>query len=336
MEKLSKQFRNRKIISIIYLFAISLFTIWFYQSIPLRKLTFSDYLSHSMNFVKYQSQPPSQNFDNRLSFARRIQCNHKQTDMCYSTNKSLVVTFWGRRSKDTWISTNILSAYPLPSFDHIVFVYDNSSWHTHPAYKHCIWIHVDGQLRFWFLKRFISPTMIKSYAFLWIIDDDAKPDFSPLHYQCVIQNLSVPLSSPARLSGPLSHGITRTYWDFNNRIGRWVDFVETGPIVVIASAAWQCIYRYIDASAGSGWGLDMIWCNIIAKKCLLSSESKKACAILDAFRVHHQSTSLYSNDDGQPEISIYIEAYKSLLTKRQNIGPLAPDRKLFEFCEKSS
>lgn len=319
----------------VYLLIIILLTKLACQSIHWRKITFREQLSLWTKFFKYHNQSASEAFDERLNFERRTQCNYNNTNMCYSINKSLVVSFWGERSRDKWLSENILSAYPLHAFDHVIFVYDNSSWHAHPAYKHFIWIHVDGQRRFWFLKRFISPTILKSYAFLWIIDDDAKLEFRPLHYQCVIQNLSIPLSAPARLSGPLSHGITRTFWDFNNRIGRWVDFVETGPLVIMASFAWQCIYRYIDVATGSGWGLDMIWCNIIAHNCLPISQSKKACAILDAFRMHHQSDSMYSINDGLPELSIYAKAHQSLAAKRQNIGPLAEDKKLFEFCEKN-
>ena len=166
----------------IYLFIIILFTNWACQSMHWRKLTFSEQLSRWIHFFKHQNQITSENFDERLNFERRAQCNYNNTKMCYSMNKSLVVTFWGDRSRDKWLSDNILSAYPLHSFDHIIFVYDNSSWHAHPAYKHFIWIHVDGQLRFWFLKRFLTPTILKSYAFLWIIDDDAKLDFQPLHY----------------------------------------------------------------------------------------------------------------------------------------------------------
>ena len=77
----------------------------------------------------------------------------------------------------------------------------------------------------------------------------------------------------------------------------------------------------------------MIWCNIIAEKCLPKSQSRRACAILDAFRMHHQSTSMYSIDDGLPELSMYAKAHQALTAKRQNIGPLAEDKKLFEFCE---
>ena len=327
MGELFDKLRNRKICSVVGFLVISLFTIATYQMIPLSQVLSAEHVTTPSQFNTLKS------WDERLSFERRVSCNYKSKEMCHSTNKSLVATFWGRRSTDKWISTNFLSAFPSHSFDHMVFVYDNSSWHTHPSYQQIIWIHVDGQLRFWYLKRFVSPVLLKAYTFLWIVDDDAKLHFRPLAYQCVVQNLSIPLSAPGRLSGPLSHGITRMNYDFKNQIGRWVDFVETGPIAVVSSLAWQCIYTYLDASTGTGWGLDMIWCNAIAHRCFPSSERQKACAIIDAFGVHHESTSMYSNDAGSPELSLYAQAHKKLLTHRRNIGPLAKDDKLVGSCK---
>jgi hypothetical protein len=290
--------------------------------------------SQSNIFIKVPVSNINQSCADTLSFERRTHCNYRENKMCYSTNKSLVVTFWYARSKDKWVSQNILSAFPLHSFDHIIFVHDNSSWHTHPGYKHFIWIHVEGQFRLWYVKRFITPILLKSYQFIWIIDDDAQLDFIPLHYQCVVANLSIPLSAPGRLTGALSHGITRLDANFVNQIGRWTDFVETGPILIASSLAWQCIYMYLDASTGTGWGLDLIWCRMIAERCLPSSESKKACAILDAFGVHHQSAGINSAGDGSSERPIYTQIYKTWSTKQQNIGPLAKDKQLFEFCKK--
>ncbi len=93
------------------------------------------------------------------------------------------------------------SSLVIHSFDHMIFVHDNSAWYTHPAYKDFIWIHVDVQHRFWYIS--------KSYEFLSIINDDAQLNFSPLHYQCVIRNRNTSLSGPVRLNGALSHSITK-------------------------------------------------------------------------------------------------------------------------------
>jgi hypothetical protein len=297
-----------------------------------RSFDFGKNLLQSTFVIKKELQYINQSYKDRLTFERRTHCNYENKKMCYSTNKSLVVTFWYKKSVDKWVSQNILSAFPLHSFDHIIFVHDNSSWHSHPGYQHFIWIHVTGQHRLWYLKRFVFPTIVESYEFLWIIDDDTQLNFNPLHYQCVVRNLNILLSAPARLTGALSHDLTKKNDIFSNQTGRWTDFIETGPIVVVSSLVWQCIYMLIDASTGTGWGIDMIWCNMITERCLPSSEYNKSCAILDVFGVDHQSTDVSSSGDGAPELPIYTQMHKAWLTKQQNIGSLAKDNKLFELC----
>jgi hypothetical protein len=321
------QFKNMKTNCIIYVLFGGFLIILSYEYVDFCKI-----LSQSTFVVKKELQYINQSCNDRLTFERRTHCNYKDKKMCYSTNKSLVVTFWYKKSVDKWVSQNILSAFPLHSFDHIIFVHDNSSWHSHPGYQHFIWIHVTGQHRLWYLKRFVLPMIAESYEFLWIIDDDTKLNFNPLHYQCVVRNLNVSLSAPGRLTGALSHSITKLDASFSEKLGRWTDFIETGPIVVVSSLVWQCIYMYIDASTGTGWGLDLIWCNMITERCLPSSEHKKVCAILDAFGVEHQSTGVSSSGDGAPELPIYTQMHKAWLTKQQNIGSLAKDNKLLELC----
>ena len=318
---------GNKLFTVLLLSLFSLFVVFNYRF--LREPHMNNHESQRLMQQNYSTD--SQTYE-RVSLTRRNACNYKNNSQCYSTNKSLAVTFWGSRSSDKWIVSHFSAAFPLYAFDHIVFIYDNSSWLTHPNYKDFIWIHIHGQLRFWYLKRFILPNIIRSYKFLWILDDDAKLHFNPLEYECVLKHLNIPLSAPSRLSGPLSHGITRTDYEYRDRIGRWVDFVETGPAVVLSSLTWQCIYKYLDASTGTGWGLDLVWCNIIARRCAFSVEHRKVCAIMDMFGLHHESTSMYSFEDGLPELAIYNQAYKTFLAKRENLGPLAENSRIVEAC----
>lgn len=276
----------------------------------------------------------NQSSNDSLTFQRRTQCNHQSREMCYSTNKSLVVTFWSEKSKQKWVSQNILQTFPVDSFDHMIFVHDNSSWHHHPGYAHFMWIHVVGQLRFWYLKRFVLPIIAATYEYLWILDDDVQLNFNPLQYQCVIKNLNVLLSAPARLTGAISHSLTKKDTSFSNQIGRWTDFIETGPIVVASTFAWKYIHMYLDPSTGSGWGLDLIWCKMLAQYFSSSSQRMEVCAILDAFGVDHQSTDINSGVDGGVEMAVYLPTYQVWLAEKINIGPLANDSRLMELCHR--
>ena len=274
-----------------------------------------------------------QNLSNPLlTFDRRSHCNIHSSSSCYATNKSLLMTFWDRKSVDKWLPQNILSAFPSHSFDHMIFVHDNSSWHTHPGYDRFIWIHVQGQLRFWYVKRFALPSMVQSYQYIWILDDDARLNFDPLQYQCVVKSLKIPLSAAGRLRGAIIHPITRVDDGYKDRIGRWTDFVEVGPMFVATSAAWQCILRYIDPSTGSGYGVDTIWCKMIAEQCFPQSDASKVCAILDAFSVDHQSNTINSGAYGMPELAVYEKYNKKWNTAMHTYGPLASNQSLFKAC----
>ncbi|UJR25709.1 hypothetical protein I4U23_007060 [Adineta vaga] len=321
-----------KVALFISFFLVSVLIIIIYQITSFRAIILPKILSKSNVFIRKLRRCSNQIPNKQITFERRLFCKHKTEKMCYSTNKSLVVTFWQESSKDKWISQNILTAFPLHSFEHIIFIHDNSAWHTHPGYKHFMWIHIDGQHRFWYLKRFILPNSIESYQYLWIIDDDARLEFQPLNYQCVVNKLQIELSAPGRLSGALSHTFTKTDIRYINKTGRWTDFIETGPVVMASSLAWRCIHTFIDASAVTGWGIDLIWCSLISEHCIPKTKPREVCAILDAFGVHHQSTMIQSGTDGHEEISIYRKTYGKWFAKKRNIGPLTEDNRLFRSC----
>lgn len=268
----------------------------------------------------------------RLNYERRKNCNVHQREQCQTTNKSIVLTFWGEKSKDKWIPQHLLSVFPTHSFDHLIFVYDNSTWLSHPAYQQVIVIHVQDQTRFWYVKRFLQPSMIKSYRFIWCVDDDVQLEFDPLQYECLADRLNVPLSSPARLSGAWSHKITLRQDNYMSRIGRWTDLIETGPLFVASSSAWLCIYEYLDASTGSGWGLDLIWCRMLAEKCFPSGDATNVCGIFDVFGLHHQSKKVNSGSYGSPEVPLYKELYSSWFAKSRVYGPLAQNQSALQSC----
>ena len=273
--------------------------------------------------------------DESLTFERRDRCNLANEGPCHSTNKSLVLTFWSERSRQKWFPQNIHLAFPSHSFDHLIFVFDNSSWHSHPAYHQSIWIHVQGQIRMWFVKRFLLPQMIRSYRYIWFMDDDSRLWFNPLHYECVIEQLHIPISSPARLGGALSHQITKVQNQYKAHIGRWTDLVETGPTVVWTSSAWSCLYHYLDPSTVSGWGFDFVYCNILADLCLPKSNRTRVCAILDVFRIEHQSETINSKGVGEEEMGVFDRRYRPWYTIQQTYGPLAENQSVFDKCNAS-
>ncbi|CAF1416873.1 unnamed protein product [Didymodactylos carnosus] len=258
------------------------------------------------------------------------------TRLCNAVNKSLLISFWSEKSHSKWLSQNIVTAFPETDFDCVIMLHDNSTWTSHEAYTKFIWIRAQRQIRFWYLKRFITPYILRAYRYIWVVNDDAELAFKPLHYQCVVDHLNIPLSGPVYLSGAHAHPITNPDSNFIQKIGRWTDFVETGIVLVGSSLAWECIWKYLDLATGFGWGIDLVWCKMIGIKCLPKGQENRACAILDAFGMHHRTDGIVSIAKGSPEAAAYqILEYKIFNTKMKNFAPVAENRDIFDSCSKN-
>lgn len=257
-----------------------------------------------------------------LTLERRINCNLKTPNKCFSTEKSLVITFWSQKSRQRWLALNILSIFPEKYFDYMVMIHDNSTWSHHPAYNKIIWINVKDQLRFWYIKRFLSPHTLRAYNYIWVVDDDARFYFNPRVYECIADKYRISLSSPSRGEGFIIHRITKIQPSYISRIGRWTDFIEIGPLFIAKSSIWLCLWKYLDERVGLGYGLDDIWCRLLGERCSLHGSIYKTCAILDAFVAHHDSKTVNTVSIGSLEIPAYRK-YMSYLSKKNVFGTIA-------------
>lgn len=269
-----------------------------------------------------------------VSLEGDIDCNLEKRNSCYKANKSLVLTFWRESSRDKWLAKNMLKMFSDKNFVRIIAVHDNSNWSSYPDKEQFIWIYVNAQKRFWYLKRFLTPTILRAYKYIWILDDDAQILFEPMHYECVATQLNISLSSPGRVEGIASHDIMRVNNDFVSKIGRRTDFLEIGPIVVGTSRAWECIWHFLSPFVGLGWGLDLIWCRLLAHNCGFNVTEQNICAVLDVFRVNHLSNDIGSTDAGRKEMPAYDQYYGNFYTQQLNIAPLANDLSIHSACTK--
>lgn len=266
-----------------------------------------------------------------LSLERRHRCHFKNKSLCTSVNKSLVVSFWREKSRDKWFPANILRIFPSDYFDHVIMLHDSSNWSSHPGFETFIWIRAMNQVRFWYIKRFLSPQILRAYQYIWIVDDDAKFTFNPLVYECVIGQLKIPFSSPTRLTGVAYHWITRQNNKSRPNIGRWTNFVEIGPVVVGPSNVWQCLWHYILPTVGAGYGLDFAWCSLIEKLCLDAAHQSKTCAMLDIFGIHHEAEALSGAGDPTNDFKAHNK-FNGFSAKSKDFGLLADDMEVFNVC----
>lgn len=266
-----------------------------------------------------------------LSLERGHRCHLHNESFCESVNKSLVVSFWREKSRDKWLPANILQIFPADYFDHVIMLHDTSNWSTHPGFPTFIWIRAINQVRFWYIKRFLPPQILRAYKYIWIVDDDAKFTFNPLVYECVMKQLKIPFSSPTRLSGVAYHKITRQDNQTQSNIGRWTNFVEIGPVVVGLSSVWQCLWHYILPIVGAGYGLDFAWCSMIEELCLDKAQNRRACALFDVFGIHHEAEALSGAGDPPNDFSAH-KRYNSFTVRSKNLGLLADNMQVFNAC----
>jgi hypothetical protein len=294
--------------------------------------------THSRNTTTEKMRLPTLTVDEpslyaeyALTMERRNDCNLRTPNRCFSTNKSLVITFWQQLSNQRWLALNLLKAFPDKYFDYMIMVYDNSSWVQHPAYDKAIWIHVKSQFRFWYVKRFLSPHTLRAYRYVWIIDDDARFHFNTRVYECIAATYNILLSAPGRGDGASIHNITRVSSNYTSKIGRWTDFVEIGPLLIATSSAWICLWYYLSEKTSLGYGFDNIWCSVLGL-CLQDSSSSRVCAILDAFVVHHDSKKINTLHHGIAEMPAYQRHYKKHWSKMLEFGPVAPNSTSLDTC----
>jgi hypothetical protein len=127
------------------------------------------------------------------------------------------------------------------------------------------------------------------------------------------------------------HEITKVSSNYTPRIGRWTDFVEIGPIFIAKASVWICLWNYLSEKVGLGYGLDEKWCRILSERCLRQSSISKVCAILDAFVMHHDSTTINTLPIGMAEIPAYRK-YAKYSSKRLVFGAIAPDSTDLDLC----
>lgn len=161
----------------------------------------------------------------------------------------------------------------------MLFVYDGSDWHDVASLlPSTTVIQRPGQMKWWYVKRFLPPSLIPMsvYDFVVILDEDAvlPPSFDAVNFFRLVKQHNLHLAQPAHAteaSGTrLEPFLVADHPGFDVRlrsdgaVGYRTNFVECGPFVVVSSQAWPCIWELLQADLVTGYGYDLVWSSVCA------------------------------------------------------------------------
>lgn len=143
--------------------------------------------------------------------------------------RSLVATFVGGAARER--VARALASFPPERFSLMVFVYDDSEWGGEPWAHRATIVHVRGQMKWWYVKRFLHPELVAGYEYLLLLDDDVAlaPSFDADGFVGVLREHAVGLGQPAHAPGSATsaqyvHALAQR----PGVLGLWTNFVEIG------------------------------------------------------------------------------------------------------------
>ncbi|KAI9222590.1 hypothetical protein BC828DRAFT_18168 [Blastocladiella britannica] len=185
---------------------------------------------------------------------------------------------------------SVLQTFDAHGFDVMLFHYDDgdAEWLAAlPQFVARKWISVSArrQSKFWFAKRFLTPTVVDNYDYIFLWDDDVgfpAKDWSPLAFVELLKKYHIHIAQPALVSGTIDnyqHDVVAVQ-NKTGHPGRFTNFVEV-MFPVFSRAAWPCAWRMLPFDGVSFWGADNAWYPVCA------SANYCRFAVIDAMPVHH-------------------------------------------------
>ena len=189
-----------------------------------------------------------------------IETRPKRTYEMKPDAKTLVAIFVGKKSIGT-VSSNI-KHLGFEKFSYIVFNYDGCNLIDQEWFDRVIVVTAIKQMKWWFIKRFVTPSMMASYDYVFVVDADC--DMSSLDGTAFVRDLArngVQIGQPAH-----SQDSFQPQYPFLiannknlNKIGMWSNFIESGPLVAFSRDVWSCVWDLLQPDLTSGYGYDLVW-----------------------------------------------------------------------------
>lgn len=204
----------------------------------------------------------------------------------------------------------VISKFGHKDFDYLIFVWDDTRF-DEDMFKECKIIYEKG-LKWFFMKKYLTPDFSSKYAYLFLWDDDLDVEgFNYQNFIAVMAHNKLQVAQPA-LSGDsyTCHPITLRQTD---KVGRYVDFVEIMAQVFRADA-WSAFWQMMRVDGNFwGWGYDSLARAVCGYKNM---------AIIDSQCVKHIRPSR-ENELAKREGNLFTRQFsKKLLAKQVSYGKL--------------
>lgn len=194
---------------------------------------------------------------------------------------SLVVAFGGNSSRSS-IDSMMAQFSDAKRFTRMLFVYDNSDWSDMSWIEDTIVVRVQGKMKWWFVKRFLTPDVASQHRFIHVLDDDVTLPpgaFSIERYEGILEARGLDIAQPSHTADSQT-----THQMLFQRVGSegdWTNFAECGPFVSFRGSVWPCVYDLLQSDLVTGYGYDLLW----GPRCAPTST-----AVVHAVAVKHENT----------------------------------------------
>lgn len=209
------------------------------------------------------------------------------------TARGLVAIAAGIKQKDNVDA--MVKKFPLAFFTIIIFHYDNvvSEWSDLDWYKSAIHIAAYKQSKWWFAKRFLHPSIIETYDYVFVWDEDVGVEnFDGLQYMEVADRYRLEISQPAttghwmynivvhRKDVEVHHSFPASWCKLQPPCAKFVEMM----VPVFSWKAWNCVWNLIQNDISHQWGLDYSF-----QSCVTGDENERIqkMGIVDKVWVTH-------------------------------------------------
>ncbi|KAE9449057.1 hypothetical protein C3L33_19048, partial [Rhododendron williamsianum] len=209
---------------------------------------------------------------------------------------------WGLPNEDLVVKPKYLMAFTVgydqkknidaavkklsENFTILLFHYDGrtSEWDEFEWSKRAIHISVRRQTKWWYAKRFLHPSIVATYDYIFIWDEDlGVENFDPEEYIKLVRKHGLEISQPGlEPNGGFTWQMTKKRDD--SEVHKFVEIMAP----VFSRDAWRCVWHMIQNDLVHGWGLDFA-----LRKCV--EPAHKKIGVVDAQWIVHQTVPSLGN-----------------------------------------